>query len=159
MTPTRFDKEAAKANPWGLTAHQCMSLRLLVLHGNAKLVDRATGIPAKTVQSNVENARIAMGLTGYDQRIYVMYALWANQYAAENNTKPIFGISVPRSVDPADKQSRRRRASASEVAVGGNHAPATGGQDAPYQPGTRLRGSWPVQPRTGLDALAPSTHV
>jgi hypothetical protein len=84
--PTPYDHVLAKANPWGLTPHQCLVLRLHCKLGHAKLIWRMTDMPIKTVHSHIENVRVRMGLPGRDIRIFTWWALWVQQYYANRKT-------------------------------------------------------------------------
>lgn len=78
MEPTRADKKAAKANPWKLTAHQCMALRLVCEHGTAKRVEYVTDISHKVIEHHLHNARRAMGLFGTTLHLYLNWDRWTH---------------------------------------------------------------------------------
>ena len=77
MTPASIDKNRAKKNPWGLTAHQCMSLRLLCKYGGNKRIAYELGISAKTVEHHLYEARKAMGYFGSDIRVVLEWYKWS----------------------------------------------------------------------------------
>lgn len=76
MKPASLDHTLSRRNPWGLTPHQCCTLRLVCKHGGAKQVWAATDIPVKTVQANIEEARKKLGMRGHDVRLYIEWDRW-----------------------------------------------------------------------------------
>ena len=76
MTPAPIDKQRAKKNPWGLTPHQCMALRLVCKYGGAKRIAHALGISEKTLEHHLHVARHAMGYFGPDVRAILEWYTW-----------------------------------------------------------------------------------
>lgn len=76
MTPTKTDLKAAQKNPWGLTPHQCMTMRLLCEHGSARRVAYEMDISVKVIEHHITRARKAMGSFGSDIRIYLSWYAW-----------------------------------------------------------------------------------
>jgi hypothetical protein len=89
MIPDDIDYDRAVMNPWGLTPHQCMTIRLVSLHGGTKRVSHAENIPARTLEHHLLTSRKAMGMYGNDVRLYLNFDRWIKQ------------------PDPADKPSCR----------------------------------------------------
>ena len=87
MKPTRQDEKAARNNPWKLTAHQCMALRLVCEHGSTKRVAYETDISHKLIEHHLHNSRKAMGLFGVDVRLFLNWARWiqTNQPVKQEN--------------------------------------------------------------------------
>ena len=80
MTPTPLDKERAKTNPWGLTARQCMVMRLICQYGCTKRVDcEEEGVNARTVEHHLMMSRRRMQLFGNDIRLYIQWDRWTRK--------------------------------------------------------------------------------
>jgi hypothetical protein len=76
MKPSKKDKERAKKNPWELTAHQCMSLRLVCEHGGTKRAAYATGESERNMEGHLMLSRRKMGMLGTDIRVYLNWDRW-----------------------------------------------------------------------------------
>lgn len=89
MKPASIDKHRAKKNPWGLTAHQCMALRLMCKYGGAKRIAHATEISERTLEHHLHEARHLMGYFGPDVRAILSWYSWTiNQaYLGEEHDK------------------------------------------------------------------------
>jgi hypothetical protein len=85
MTPTKLDKDRAKNNPWGMTAYQCMVLRLICEYGCTKRVnydeERAN---QRTVEHHLMVARKCMKLFGNDVRLYLQWDRWTRKEKAND---------------------------------------------------------------------------
>ena len=68
MKSTPLDEAAAKANPWKMTARQCMYMRLIGETGQAKQAAYTLGISTKS-NSYPNRIRERMGLIGSDLRM------------------------------------------------------------------------------------------
>jgi hypothetical protein len=84
MEPERVDKQRAKQNPWGLTPHQCMALRLVCAHGGSKRAAYKTGEPERLIEHHIYGVRKAMQMKGADIRIYLEWDRWSKN---ENGNK------------------------------------------------------------------------
>ena len=82
MTPTPLDEAAARANPWRMTARQCMYMRIIGETGQAKQAAYAIGISAKA-NSYPHNIRKRMGLIGSDLRMYIKWAIWYHDFTTQ----------------------------------------------------------------------------
>jgi hypothetical protein len=78
--PTILDNALAKHNPWGLTPHQCMVMRLHCKLGNVKAIWAEIDMPIKSVHWHLENIRNTMGIPGRDVRIFLQFDRWMHQY-------------------------------------------------------------------------------
>jgi hypothetical protein len=76
MTPSKKDKERAETNPWGLTAHQCLTLRIVCQHGGTKRAAYATGESERNMEGHLMLSRRKMGLLGTDIRVYLNWDRW-----------------------------------------------------------------------------------
>ena len=76
MKPNKKDRERAETNPWGLTPHQCMTLRLVCEHGGTKRAAYATGESDRNMEGHLMLGRRKMGLLGTDIRIYLNWDRW-----------------------------------------------------------------------------------
>jgi len=79
MEPTRADRKAEKTNPWGLTAYQCMTLRLVCEHGSSKRAAYHTDISHKLLEHHLHIARQRMGMFGVDIRLFLNWDRWSNK--------------------------------------------------------------------------------
>jgi DNA-binding CsgD family transcriptional regulator len=78
-----LDHTHARHNPWGLTAHQCCTLRLVCKHGGAKQVWAEYDVSIKTVHGHVEDAKRKMSVRGHDIRPFLMWHRWYTDYTSE----------------------------------------------------------------------------
>jgi hypothetical protein len=76
MTPASLDYNRAKHNPWGLTPHQCMALRLVCQHGGAKRVAYETEVSSRLIEHHLYLARKRMGMLGADIRLFLEWDRW-----------------------------------------------------------------------------------
>lgn len=76
MIPTELDLKRAAKNPWGLTAHQCMTLRLVCEHGGTKRTSHAEKLPLRTLEHHLLMSRKAMQMYGNDVRLYLQWDRW-----------------------------------------------------------------------------------
>ena len=77
MTPAPIDQHRATKNPWGLTAHQCMMLRLICTHGGSKRVAyEVPEINCRLVEHHLHLARQRMGFFGADIRLFLEWDRW-----------------------------------------------------------------------------------
>jgi hypothetical protein len=77
MIPSNLDHERAEKNPWGLTAHQCMTLRLVCEHGGSKRASYAfPAAPVRTLEHHLCTSRKCMGMIGNDVRLYLQWDRW-----------------------------------------------------------------------------------
>jgi len=83
MNHTKQDQALAKANPWGLTIHQCAAMRLLCIHGSAKRATLELGIGQKTFEHHIHAARQKIGYRGADVRHLVAWVGWLHRYRDE----------------------------------------------------------------------------
>lgn len=77
MKPQDVDKKRAARNPWGLTACQCMTMRLMCEHGGTKRV--AYGVEEahpRLLEHHIMITKRKMGLFGADIRLYLMWDRW-----------------------------------------------------------------------------------
>lgn len=80
MNPAPIDHQRAKRNPWGLTAHQCMTLRLVCEHGGSKRTAyERKDISARLLEHHLLQARRAMGLFGMDVRLFLEWDRWVRK--------------------------------------------------------------------------------
>ena len=80
MTPNSLDYERSLANPWGLTQHQCMTLRLVCQHGGTKRAAWAEkDVNTRTLEHHLLKARNLMGLVGSDVRLYLQWDRWTRK--------------------------------------------------------------------------------
>ena len=79
MTPNRKDKKRAELNPWGLTAHQCMTLRIVCEHGGTKRAAYATGESERNIEGHLMLSRRRMGMLGTDIRVYLSWFKWVKE--------------------------------------------------------------------------------
>jgi hypothetical protein len=93
--PSIYDHLLAKHNPWGLTPHQCMVMRLHCKLGHTKLIWRLIDMPVKTINGHIENIRVKMKLPGHDVRIFTWWALWARQFHQSNYGKETYLPEAP----------------------------------------------------------------
>jgi DNA-binding CsgD family transcriptional regulator len=82
-----LDHTHARHNPWGLTPHQCCTLRLVCKHGGAKQVWSIEDVSLKTVQGHIEDARRQMGIRGHDIRVYLKWYEWYTDFTSERLKK------------------------------------------------------------------------
>lgn len=87
MTPAPVDRHRAKSNPWGLTAYQCMTLRLYCKHGCTKRVAQHEDIKERNVENHVHLARQRMGLLGNDVRLYLLFDRWTKTATKKEEAK------------------------------------------------------------------------
>jgi hypothetical protein len=76
MTPAPVDQHRATKNPWGLTPHQCMALRLICTHGGSKRVAYETQVSARLIEHHLHIARQRMGYFGADIRLFLEWDRW-----------------------------------------------------------------------------------
>jgi hypothetical protein len=76
MTPDPIDYERAGSNPWGLTPHQCMTIRLVCLYGGTKRASHAENLPLRTLEHHLLTSRKAMQMYGNDVRLYINFDRW-----------------------------------------------------------------------------------
>lgn len=138
-------KELASVNPWGLTPMQCYVMALACEFGGAKPVFAETDIPFRSVQDHIQAARARMGLRSHDVRVYINFDRWITEYAANTGFKP----------DKTHKRSPSRRPQKPQVDTSRAGDAPTGSEAVAYQPGTRLRGAWPVFTKPRMDPLVP----
>lgn len=89
MTPTPADRQNAKANPWRLTAHQCMAMRLYCEHGCLRRVENTSGIAPCNIKYHLNNARHRMKFYGNDIRVYLTWDRWARAFSIQTPTEVI----------------------------------------------------------------------
>jgi DNA-binding NarL/FixJ family response regulator len=82
--PSPLDHTLARANPWGLTPHQCMVMRLHCKLGHVKAIWAETNISIKTIHWHLENIRNTMGIPGRDIRIFTQWDAWAREFYARD---------------------------------------------------------------------------
>lgn len=75
------------SNPWGLTPTEAKALDLIVTHLGSKQAAKATGIPARTIETQLRRARLRMGAPTYDRLGYVLK--WDRWRQGEGNGVPI----------------------------------------------------------------------
>jgi DNA-binding CsgD family transcriptional regulator len=80
MTPSDLDTLRARDNPWGLTAHQCLVLRLYCANGCTKRTAGKLETSPKNVEHHLRMARTRMGLLGSDIRLYVRWDRWVRDW-------------------------------------------------------------------------------
>jgi hypothetical protein len=76
MIPTEVDLQRSEKNPWGLTAYQCMTLRVVCLHGGTKRASHADSLPLRTLEHHLLMSRKAMQMYGNDVRLYLQWDRW-----------------------------------------------------------------------------------
>jgi len=76
MKPQDIDKKRAARNPWGLTACQCITLRLVCEHGGTKRASYATNENCRIMEHHLMSARKKMNLLGTDIRLYLTWDRW-----------------------------------------------------------------------------------
>jgi hypothetical protein len=76
MTPSEEDERLARLNPWSLTAHQCMAMRLYCENGTMKKVETTAGVPVTTMKWHIKIAKKRMGYFGTDLRMYLTWDRW-----------------------------------------------------------------------------------
>ena len=81
MIPDDIDHDRANDNPWGLTPHQCMTIRLVCLYGGTKRTSHAEDLPLRTLEHHLLTSRKAMGMYGSDVRLYLNFDRWFRQPA------------------------------------------------------------------------------
>lgn len=84
MKPAPIDYHRAKANPWRLSARQCMTLRLICEYGCTKRVNYESEMTnPRTVEHHLMRARRLMGLFGNDIRLYIQWDRWTRKEKAD----------------------------------------------------------------------------
>lgn len=84
MTPHAIDQQRSAQNPWGLTAHQCMTIRVVCLYGGTKRASYAEDLPLRTLEHHLLMARKAMQMYGNDVRLYLNFDRWLGTESAGN---------------------------------------------------------------------------
>ena len=84
MKPNEKDVLRAETNPWGLTAHQCMTLRLVCQHGGTKRAAYATEESDRNMEGHLMWSRRKMGLLGTDIRVYLNWDRWVRDQGDKN---------------------------------------------------------------------------
>jgi methylaspartate ammonia-lyase len=87
MTPETIDNQRAKSNTWGLTPHQCMTIRLVCQHGGTKRASHAEDLPLRTLEHHLLMSRKAMGMYGNDVRLFLFWDRWASKKSNNLSTK------------------------------------------------------------------------
>ena len=86
MTPTNLDEQRSKDNPWGLTAHQCMVLRVYCASGCTKRAAAKLDTSHKNIEHHLRMARTRMGLLGNDIRLFVRWDRWSREWVCPSET-------------------------------------------------------------------------
>ena len=76
MTPDDIDHKHGECNPWSLTPHQCMTIRLVCLHGGTKRAAHAENLPLRTLEHHLLMSRKAMEMYGSDVRLFLEFDRW-----------------------------------------------------------------------------------
>ena len=99
MTPTEIDKLRSETNPWGLTQHQCMTIRLVCLHGGTKRASHAEDLPLRTLEHHLLKSRKAMQMYGSDVRLFIEFDRWVRPPvpAGKRSSRPALLQSSPAS--------------------------------------------------------------
>ena len=84
MTPAPLDHTRAKYNPWGLTAHQCLALRLVCKYGGSKRAHYNANVSARLIEHHLHNARKQMGYVGSDIRMFLAWDRWTTKQGNQN---------------------------------------------------------------------------
>ena len=97
MTPSIIDKLRSETNPWGLTAHQCMTIRLVCEHGGTKRASHAEDLPLRTLEHHLLMSRKAMEMYGSDVRLFLEFDRWIRQRvpAGKQSSRPALLQSLP----------------------------------------------------------------
>lgn len=82
MTPDAIDHQRAAENPWGLTPHQCMTIRVVCLYGGTKRASYAEDLPLRTLEHHLLTSRKAMQMYGNDVRLYLNFDRWLGTESA-----------------------------------------------------------------------------
>jgi len=64
LIPETIDQKRSKQNPWGLTPHQCMTIRLVCQHGGTKRASHAEDLPLRTLEHHLLMSRKTMQMYG-----------------------------------------------------------------------------------------------
>jgi hypothetical protein len=97
MTPTEIDKLRSETNPWSLTSHQCMTIRLVCLHGGTKRASHAEDLPLRTLEHHLLKSRKAMQMYGSDVRLFIEFDRWVRPpvQASKRSSRPALLQSSP----------------------------------------------------------------
>ena len=80
MTPDDIDQKRGECNPWGLTPHQCMTIRLVCEHGGTKRAAHAENLPLRTLEHHLLMSRKAMQMYGSDVRLFLEFDRWVGHW-------------------------------------------------------------------------------
>jgi hypothetical protein len=97
MTPTEIDKLRSTTNPWSLTSHQCMTIRLVCLHGGTKRASHAEDLPLRTLEHHLLQSRKLMQMYGSDVRLFIEFDRWVRPpaQASKRSSRPALLQSSP----------------------------------------------------------------
>jgi len=80
MTPASLDINRAKHNPWGLSPHQCLALRLVCEYGGSKRAAyERDDVNQRLLEHHLYYARKCMGLFGPDIRMFINWDRWTRK--------------------------------------------------------------------------------